>query len=328
MSLFLLVRLAFPCAGLLHGESVHVESNTQHVIMSLNGDNTISEYRIEYEGDTDDFGWVIPIFGNMVSIEEGDGSIFDLYEDITAPKIYENVAPESSCGPAAKGGDFSFEDERFVQGFTGTFEYVVVPATDVESFAAWGDVNGWNTASISTVLPQYSSEPNISLVLLRIRQDLFAGEVAFSPSIRLEFEGNEMRYPAMLGSISPENELHTVVYIQGEGNAEVGGWGQEDVGDISGTLDDDGTALYMQRLRDISETRASFGTVFAGDINGVWVTRLDSLVSPEQNTHEPFFQIGNEKSEIVAEVTLSENSSAWILGLGFLLGLFGLKRRR
>ncbi len=328
--LFLLARMAYPCAGLIHGGTAHVESNTQHVIMSINEGNTSSEYRIEYEGDSNDFGWIIPIYGAMVSIEETDGEVFDRYEAITAPAIIKNTASQSSaCASAEKGG---FESDSlnldFIQGYTGTFEYVVVPASDIESFTTWGDVNGWNTTSVASILPQYNAQSEISLVLLRIRQELYAGEITLSPSIRLEFEGNEMRYPALLGSISPEEELHTVIYIRGEGNATVSGWGQEEVGDLAGSLDDNGNEIFAQRLRDISQAGASFGTVFAGDIDGVWVTRLDSLVHPEQNTQEPIFQNGDQNESISTAVELSENSSAWIFGLGLLLGILGIKKRR
>ena len=266
----------------------------------------------------------------MVSIDETDGEQFDTYEEITAPEIIKNAASQSiGCAEASKG---SFEsdslDLNFIQGYTGTFEYVVVPASDIQSFTTWGDVNGWNTTSVANLLPQYGEQSDVFLVLLRIRQELYAGEIALSPSIRLEFEGNQMRYPALLGSISPEPELHTVVYIEGEGNASVSGWGQEEVGDLSGSLDDSGNELFAQRLRDLSATEASFGTVFAGDINGVWVTRLDSLVRPDQNMQEPVFQNANQNENVFTQIELSENSSAWIFGLGLLLGIFGMKKRR
>ena len=128
-----------------------------------------------------------------------------------------------------------------------------------------------------------------------------------------------MRYPAMLSKSSSVSELHTVVYVEGEGQASVSGWGEEVVGELEGSFSDNPTSLFEERLRQISSSRTSFGIVFSGEIDGRWVTRFDSLLRPEQNTHEPFFRIGNKREELRTDIYLFQTSSAWIWC--FFLGL-------
>ena len=328
MIILSLLRMAFPCAGLLHGENVHVESGTQQAIFSLHGDNTVVEYQIQYEGNAEDFGWMIPIFGDMVDIQEGNEDTFAYYDQITGPQISYEYEPVSSCGVAEKSDSSNaFTSERYVQGFAGQFEYLIIPASQGEDFVSWGEENGWNTDGVSSILPQYGSESNISLVLLKIRQDISAEDISTSPTIQIEYERHEMRYPAMLSKLSTEQELHTVVYIKGDAQATVGGWGLQEVGNIEGDISEQGSELYRARLREISESRTSFGLVFSGDIDGVWITRMDSLVRPEQNTHEPFFRFGNDREEVTTEIRLSQTSGAWMWSI-FLVSCTILTIRR
>ena len=328
--ILLAIKMAWPCAGLLHADGVHVESSTQQVIFSLQGDNTKVDYQIQYEGNAEDFGWVVPIFGPLVDIQEGDPNIFSQYDEWTSPSVTYEYAPEQSCTPVEKGlADNSFSQDSYISGFAGQFEYIVVPASQGEDFVDWAQGYGWNTDGVSSILPQYGSESTISMVLLRIRQDIILEEISTSPTISIEYERHEMRYPAMLSKISIEPELHTVVYIQGDAQATVGGWGLEEVGDILGSTQDNATDLFTERLREISDSRTSFGLVFSGEINGTWVTRLDSLLRPEQNTHEPFFQIGSEVEEVSTTITLSETSTAWVWGLMLtFFSMFGYAKRR
>ncbi len=331
MVLFTMISAAFPCAGLLHSGQVMVESDVQQVIFSLDNGNTIAEYRIHYQGDATEFGWVIPTFGAFQSIEERDGSRFAELEELTAPNVTRISAPEPACGSTAKGGDFSIDnpDEDFIQGYTGSFEYVVVPASESASFSDWASENGWETSSIDSILPQYASEPTIELILLRVRQDLTQVEVAESPSLKITYTGQEMRFPAMLGKSSPLPELTTVVYVEGTTMAQVGGWATEEVGELEGVLNEDvSDILYEERLREISQSRASFGVVFSGETaTGQWVTRFDSIVTPEQNTHEPFFSFTDDRTSIETNITLTETSNAWVWGAG-ALALLGLCRKR
>ncbi|MAA78840.1 MAG: hypothetical protein CL916_06235 [Deltaproteobacteria bacterium] len=327
MLLFALVQVAIPCAGLLHGDGEHVESHTQQVIFSLNGDNTVVEYQIRYEGDAEDFGWVIPIFGDLVDIQEGESASFDRYNQGTKPSVFYDYAPTSSCGATEKGDDNSLSGERYVHGFAGQFEYLIIPASQGEEFLLWGQENDWSTDGISSILPQYGSESNISLVMLKIRQDVRSEDISTSPTIKIEYERHEMRYPAMLSKLSMEQEIHTVVYVLGEAQATVGGWGEEEVGNLEGDISDDANDIYRARLLEISESRTSFGIVFSGEIDGTWVTRFDSLLRPEQNTHEPFFRIGNKRETISSNIYLSETSGAWIFGVFMSVFAFIFGRR-
>ena len=108
MVLFTMISFALPCAGLLHSSDLMVESDVQQVIFSLDGDNTVVEYLIRYQGDATEFGWVIPTFGAFQSIEERDGSRFAELEDLTAPRVVEVAAPTSSCGPVANSKGSAF----------------------------------------------------------------------------------------------------------------------------------------------------------------------------------------------------------------------------
>ena len=90
------------------------------VILSLKGDNTVVEYQIQYNGDAEDFGWIVPIFGEMVDIQEGDASRFEQYDEYTRPNTIYEYASSSGCVWNDKSsGDPELEShfsEPFVQG--------------------------------------------------------------------------------------------------------------------------------------------------------------------------------------------------------------------
>ncbi|MFT4979346.1 MAG: hypothetical protein ACI8S6_005256, partial [Myxococcota bacterium] len=100
--------VAWPCAGLFHESEQLAESDAQSVILEAVEGGVRVSYSVAYEGDSESFGWMIPIFGEFVSIGERDPQDFADLFDWTQPNVdrnYASVEESGGCAGRAKSGD-------------------------------------------------------------------------------------------------------------------------------------------------------------------------------------------------------------------------------
>ena len=134
---------AYPCAAMLTKTGEFASSDSQEVIMSRTDSGSTISYRVTYEGEASDFGWLIVVPGEVSEVNEGDERQFDTLRDATNPIVF---SPDFSsgggggcgCGEmSAKGGDGG--DENFAtpggvdiltEGFSGPYAYTVLSADD------------------------------------------------------------------------------------------------------------------------------------------------------------------------------------------------------
>ena len=102
---------AFPCAGLVHEVGELAESDAQEAILWQDGGESVIEYRVAYEGDASDFGWIIVVPAGFASLADGDAARFDDLRAATQPLVWTYGGNAGSRGPAcgcsgnlAKGG--------------------------------------------------------------------------------------------------------------------------------------------------------------------------------------------------------------------------------
>ncbi len=72
MLMLLAVAGAYACGGLFAEHDTRVFSDAQLVLFEPGDGYVDVEYSIAYGGDASAFGWVIPVPGTFVSLEEGD----------------------------------------------------------------------------------------------------------------------------------------------------------------------------------------------------------------------------------------------------------------
>ncbi len=345
MLLSLLISSAWPCAGLVHQDGALADSDAQEVIFTPGEGAVTVSYNVHYDGDAEDFGWIIPIFGEFSAIADGDPTRFDELRELTQPMVeYAETDDEGGggcgCGEtrSGKGGvDSAFSNgvEIVAEGFTGTYEYTVVTSGDPDEFLTWVSDHGWALHDTDIPVGEYAAEGGVQFVLIRLSAGAGHGatdaEGRMLPPVDLTYSGASLRFPAKMARYGMVDQVRTTVYVEGAERAKISsGWTETELG----TITDESTyaeGVYDDRLIEIGGDSPGYGVVWAGESAGVWVTRFDTLANSAVHTVDPVFTVdgGTTPTETLLKLGAApeEVSSAWFLVPMLGLGL-GVVRRR
>ncbi len=298
------VGAAWPCGGMFHSKGTLAESPAQEAIFRSGDGWSEVDYRVEYEGDAADFGWVIPIPGAFVSLNEADSVLFDTYRRCTQPIVQYEGDEETGCACARSrskndaGGGLT-DDTRDVavvaEGFAGEYEYTVLEATSTTGLVAWLDEHGWSTMGADAALEAYVAAGGFQFVSIALAPTIAETPETGRelPPVRIRYEGSDLRYPAMMARVAMEiSEIRTRIFVEGAERATVSGWSAEEVGDLQADDGYDAMDVFDDRLRDLGGDHAGFGIVAATTcVDENYVTRFESLTAPTAHTVDATFAI-------------------------------------
>ncbi len=345
MSLMLLfIAAAWPCAGIFHEDGALAESEVQEVLLTAGDGQVTASYRVSYEGDAAAFGWVIPIPGAFVSLEDGDGEVFDGLAEVTAPFVdyikesSDGGGPSCGCGTenalSKGGGDTAGGGlEVVAEGFSGTYAYTVLEATTAEPLLAWLAENGWEAGPGEASIAEYVADGGFQFVAI----SLLPEEAETSdggrelPPVDIVYAGDDLRYPARMARYAMVDALRTTVWVQAAHQVSVSGWSSQTLELIEHeSAYDDSVEVFRDALYAISETSPTYNLTWSGSHDGGWLTRFDAYAPKEVHTADARFAVGSTDEEVQTTIRLGEADdadAAWLLLPMFGLG-YGLRRRR
>ena len=347
LSLLLASSVAWPCAGLFTSSSEVASSDAQEAIFRLADGNTEVEYNIRYVGEADDLGWIIPIPGEFVALEEADSALFDEYRSLTAP-FYTDFGDsvEEGCGCAggdkAGGANDLRADDGFsvelASGFAGSYEYTVLNGNNVAAVLSWLDDNGWRTDGQSEALNIYALY-DMDFVAIKLVPDAVATgtEGRGLQPFRVIYEGEIMSFPALMSYYGMLDSYRTTVWIEGAGRASVeegGFWSQVEFGTRAVSNPDlEPVDEFDATLFDLAGASPVYALTWAGETaSGGFLTRLDTNVARETSEEDVVFVLGTNTDPSHAELTVGEAvdtaAAAAFLGALPLLGVGWARRRR
>ena len=353
MLLSLFIQSAWPCAGIFHDVDALAESDHQEVIIAQHDEHVAVSYRTLYDGDAENFGWVIPIFGEFISLEDGDDDRFDSLREHTQPlveRIY-NTGSDDAGGcigrsRTTKGSDNAWMDtgdlssgglDTVAEGFTGTYQYTVLEATADGPLINWLEENGWSIGNTSDTIAEYVAEGGVQFVAISLSD--MGGQTPIAgrnlPPVDVQYAGDSLRFPSQMANGAMLEMIGTTVYVLGNERARVRGWSSQTRDQINGSTLDDPSVLYDELLWEIGGNTHAYLEVFSGEnplnsSDASRVTRFDTLASPDAHTLDPTFSLDGGMDNVDTWIVLEEESGnqSWIWFPAFgILGL-GLARRR
>jgi hypothetical protein len=343
MWILALVSIAWLCAGLVHDQTTHVESDAQEVLFTPSEGAVTVSYRVTYAGDSADFGWIIPIAGEFLDLQEGDEASFDDLRRRTGPLVTYHYDDEGSagctCGGSKSGdslqgrsnGGDSGTLEVVAEGYTGTYSYQVVAASDAADLASWLDANGWSLSSEEPV--SWYVDRGYPFVLVSILPEVAVtpegGRVL--PPVAISYSGDALVFPAVMGRYAMVEEQRTTVYVAGGDRASVSGWIASDLAPMIGDVQDDPTALFEEALWAAGGSAPGYAVTFAGPIDDAYVTRFDTRAAAAAHVDDATFRVGTGSvGDVRAQIDLYQTppyAAALLPGLGLAVW-FGRRRSR
>ena len=333
---------ALACAGFFHDPLYEAESSAQKAIFRPLEGLVQVDYAVDLRVDTPEFGWVIPIPGPFVSLEDGDSSEFSTLMAQTGP-TYDIAEERGGCamtsdnalGGVKGGGDTGGRGvDEIYQGETPTYSYTVLEATSSDALSTWLEEHGWYLGDTGASIGEYVSEGGYQFVAIALKMDVVEGTAvqAELPPVRLKYEGDKLIYPSRMGRYSPETELSTLIWVVGDQRASIqGGWDQVELplvwegGETSGYL----TEVAAAKIRDIG-SEGGFALTWAGPYGSGWATRFETVAPTGIHTVDVEFAVdGGTDAPLAFTISNQEGCKAPAGAEALLLfPLVALLRRR
>ncbi len=327
--LALFVAAAWPCAGLVHEVGATAEADANDVVFDV-GDGTVTvTYATTFAGDATSVGWIVPIFGAFVSVEDADVSTFDDLRYPTAPTVVYTRDGGGGCFLLPmKGGDLGDRNgiDVIAHGFTGTYEYVALSAASAADVGTWITDNGWAWSDSEALVQAYLDEDR-DLVLVRVASTPGDDPARGLPPVAITYEGDALVYPARmaLGSESPDQTAS--IFVRGAGRASESGWGVVEGGALDGVRGES-PAVAWDRVRREAGDQRSLLLTWAGELDGAFVTRFDMVAPTASQDVDMVFSIGPDVTPLATVITVPGRRPEPEEGLVLLLPIAAWWRRR
>jgi hypothetical protein len=333
---------AFPCAALTVRQGEFASSDAQEVILRRTEDGSEVSYRVTYDGDASEFGWVIVVPGTVSEVAEGNEADFELLREATDPVVTVYGSPDidggggCGCEPTMKGGgdglERNFADTGGVdilsEGFSGPYEYTVLAAEDDSELIDWLESHDFELGGSQTTLAEYVAEGGYSFVAVTLSPDeaLTAEAGTTLPPLDIQTDSTELRFPARMALTGAPEWVRTTVWVVGASTASiVDGWTSKNLTWLNSD-DQEPSEYYAEHLQGLASADPVYARIFTGKVDGSWVTRFDTYAARAVHTADPIFEYETDQTTHRLEIISEDTGAAWLL-LPFLGLGWGLRRR-
>jgi hypothetical protein len=201
------------------------------MVMSISKTQTVLWDQIQYQGDPEEFAWVLPVKAGA-RVEESTDAFFEALEATTRVTVRSQ---ELSCAPTDSGCGFGCGDDAAAgsdggytgseggvdvvhQGSVGPYETVTLSTSTPGALNAWLQDHGYNVdAESQPVIDQYVAE-GFDFIALRLQPG--QGVAQMTP-VRIVMPGGGMTLPLRMVAIGTGAVTPLVLYFIGEGRHRV-----------------------------------------------------------------------------------------------------------
>lgn len=215
----------FFCAG------VPIFQAGEQIIFRQDGNRIKAIVLIQYQGDAEDFSWVLPVPG-IPDISLASDLLFTPLELATRPQFTLDVIGEP-CQPvsipgvvfltggaqpsAALGDDSNIEVVQILERLiVGPFDIQIVTSADAEALATWLDENGYDLSDRGRDLIAPYVEAGMNFVAMRLKQESGTGDIQ---PIQLEYESDDPMIPIRLTAVAAQPDMGIAVWLLGNSRA-------------------------------------------------------------------------------------------------------------
>lgn len=310
-----------------------------------------------YEGDPGDFAWVIPTPGlvSRAEVAEGDETVFDVLENLTAPRAYVEDHGGgcwgygcASEGGAGDGGTYNAVNV-WDQFSVGGYDVSVLSAEDSAELATWLADNGYKVpASAGETIAHYTDK-DWYFVAVKVHQAQQSGGIGGGRErmqpLRIRFAADTPVFPMRISSVSTREQVGVQLYTLAPHRMRGTNYNTGPVR-LQRPFDPDAEAFddyYESQLRLTTDTLGvrSLAVEYAGPLPGpeltaiqdalglakggeYYVTRLSTFIEPENMTQD--VELAYAASDTSFRVTSGSSSTQiasvklsfvglWLVGL-------------
>jgi len=309
---------AFACGGLFC-QSSPVDQNAERIIFTQNGDGTVTALvEIQYTGSAPDFSWILPIPSAIgdedLAVPETGVAALDELEINTAPNyipppLPDNCAvalPESAAVEDAGGGV-----TVFASGEVGPFSYDVIGSEDDTALINWLRDNDYMvTQEMEPLIDVYVQEEMAFLAMRLLPEE----DVDSIKPIEITYQTDTPMIPLRLTAVAANPDMRVLTWIYADQQAVPVNYEHMTISDrdiqftfsgnnyrqlVSEEADRfDGKAFVTEYAQPTSELFVNDPYLAALHQEFGYVTRLSTVISPEEMTVDPVFDYDPQADDV------------------------------
>jgi hypothetical protein len=195
---------------------------------------TEAHIQIQYEGEAEDFAWIIPVTA-APEVFVGSQALFDSMLAATVPTFAINSQFIGDCGgsfgcgmdaAAEDSGGFvgqesSKEVEILDRGFAGAFEYVTLTGDTVQEIVDWLDANGYaQDPDAPPILEEYLQDDFV-FVAVKLKSGADVDEIH---PLAIRYPGIEPCIPLELTRIAAVDDMKIRAFFIGKSRVAPTNW--------------------------------------------------------------------------------------------------------
>ena len=307
---------ALACGGFFC-TTTPVDQNAERIIFTQNGDGTVSAYvQIEYTGSAPDFSWILPlpeaIDAESVQVPDDAMAAFRELEVATDPVVMAPAPPSCVRPPTAAPMAAAAPVTVFASGEVGPYGFDVVGSEDPDALVTWLRDNSYRvTEEMEPLIDVYVEEQFVFLAM-KLRPDKGAQDVE---PVKVTYPSERPMIPLRLTAVAANPDMAVMVWIYGEHQAvpmnyakmtiandelTFTDWGSNDYRQLMGQKADenDGKAFITEYAAPTSELRVTHPLLRELSRRFTYVTRLNTVISPEEMTVDPVFDYDPQLNDV------------------------------
>ena len=299
--------------------NVPVDQDAERIIFTQNRDGTVSAYvQIEYTGAAPDFSWILPlpeaIPADAVEIPEDAMDAFRELEAATDPVFIPPPVPECVLlqeTPAAMAAAASVE--IFASGEVGPYGFDVVGSDHPDALVGWLRDNGYRVAAdMEPIIDRYVEEQFVFLAM-KLRPDQGVQDIE---PVKVTYPSERPMIPLRLTAVAANPNMAVMVWIYADRQATPVNYARMNIANEELVFfGRGGRHNYRQLMSDRADEYGgqAFITEYAAPSRELrivhpllqelrnrhpYVTRLNTVISPEEMTVDPVFDYDAQLKDV------------------------------
>jgi len=212
---------ASACGGLFC-QNIPVDQAGEQILFHEDGEHITAMVRILYEGNAEDFSWVVPV-PSTPELSTGADAFFDELDNSTQPIFTLNRSGDGGCpieftdGGITAGAISSPVAEADNDGVTieqelsvGPFEIQVLSSTNPDELATWLEDNEYDLSSRGRELIAPYVNDGMKFVAAKLRSGQPTGSI--QPLI-MKYKSNKPMVPIRLTAVAAMEDMGVLVWL-------------------------------------------------------------------------------------------------------------------
>lgn len=303
---------ALACGGFFC-QLTPINQAAEQIVFRQDGDQITAMVQIQFQGEAEDFSWVVPV-PSAPEFDVGSNTLFTDLELVTRPQFNlsftgqgcpadvvsvadGSVAESTSTDDASSSGVVveSVED-------VGGYEVTVISGDNAESISQWLVDNGYDLSETGEQLLAPYVEGQMKFVAVKLQQNRGLGSI--QPLI-MKYQSSKPEVPIRLTAVAALEDMGVLIWLLGDARAVPENYmhvtpNYTRLNWFAGPLN--AYASYQGLITDAMNEAGGQG--FATDYAGRFPNLLDSLTQPNEIQDQLNRLSGSPDAEFIA---LSQN---------------------